>query len=106
MGYIFSSLRYAGKVVEPGVKGVRSREDNTEPERSPLLAGLGKRQELRQQARDPEKYGLRLVAGKERRKISQRVLRQPVLVELRCGIDRRRRHQRKSDIVVCIDETA
>jgi hypothetical protein len=42
----------------------------------------------------------------ERRKVSRRVSRQSVLVELRSGIDRRRHNLREGDIVEHIDEEA
>ncbi len=42
----------------------------------------------------------------ERRKAVRRVSRQPVLVELRSGLDRRRRSLREGDIVEHIDEEA
>ncbi|TAN80892.1 MAG: hypothetical protein EPN14_05130 [Gallionella sp.] len=48
--------------------------------------------------------GRRTVFPEERRKVSLRVRRQPVLVELRSGIDRRRRNLRAGDIVEHIDE--
>ncbi len=41
----------------------------------------------------------------DRRKVSRRVAQQPVLVELRSGMDRRRRNQREDDPVEHIDET-
>ncbi|HXU94546.1 MAG TPA: hypothetical protein VFP33_12900 [Gallionella sp.] len=40
----------------------------------------------------------------ERRKAARRVRQQPVLVELRSPIDRRRRNRREGDIVEHIDE--
>lgn len=50
-----------------------------------------------QQSGDHDK----IVRGAEgdRRKVSQRILHQPVLVELRSGINRRRRNSREGDIV-------
>lgn len=48
--------------------------------------------------------GRRTVYPEERRKVSLRIRRQPVLVEFRSGIDRRRRNLRASDIVEHIDE--
>ena len=41
----------------------------------------------------------------DRRKACRRVTRQAVLVELRSGMDRRRRNLRESDLVDHIDET-
>ncbi|BBI99477.1 hypothetical protein FGKAn22_11700 [Ferrigenium kumadai] len=42
----------------------------------------------------------------ERRKVARRVSHQPVLVELRSGVDRRRHNRREGDIVEHIDEEA
>jgi hypothetical protein len=42
----------------------------------------------------------------DRRKICRRVTQQPVLVELRSGVERRRRSQREGDPVDHIDEIA
>jgi hypothetical protein len=40
----------------------------------------------------------------ERRKVCRRIQREPVLEELRSGIDRRRRNQRRDDVTTAIDE--
>lgn len=58
----------------------------------------------RQPLGDRDKACRRSVVKEERRKVSQRVMRKSVLLELRSRIDRRRRNQRESDIVVHIDE--
>ena len=42
----------------------------------------------------------------DRRKVCQRIARQPVLVELRSGRNRRRRHLRASDVAEHIDVNA
>ena len=46
------------------------------------------------------------VPVEDRRKVSARVSHHPVLVELRSGMDRRRRNLRSQDIVEHIDEEA
>ena len=48
----------------------------------------------------------RAVPFEDRRKACRRVSHLPVLVELRSGIDRRRRNLREGDITEHIDETA
>lgn len=48
----------------------------------------------------------RTVAFEDRRKACRRVSHQPVLVELRSGIDRRRHNLREGDMTEHIDETA
>jgi hypothetical protein len=45
-------------------------------------------------------------AYEDRRKYCRRVVQQKVIVDLRSGLDRRRRNQRGDDIVDHIDETA
>lgn len=40
----------------------------------------------------------------ERRKVCRRILHDPVLEELRSGMDRRRRNQRSNDLTTAIDE--
>jgi len=40
----------------------------------------------------------------ERRKVCRRVLHEPVLDELRSGVDRRRRNQRHNDLTTAVDE--
>lgn len=45
-------------------------------------------------------------AGADRRVYCRRVQHQPVLLDLRPGVDRRRRSQRKTDIATSIDEEA
>lgn len=40
----------------------------------------------------------------ERRKMCRRIQHEPVLEELRSGIDRRRRNQRRNDLTTAIDE--
>lgn len=48
----------------------------------------------------------RMQPFEDRRKACRRVSHQPVLVELRSGIDRRRHNLRKGDVVEHIDEQA
>jgi hypothetical protein len=45
-------------------------------------------------------------AGADRRVYCRRIQQQPVLADLRPGVDRRRRSQRKTDIATSIDEEA
>lgn len=92
------------------VKGVANiRPVRPERVRSHLFAEIEqyKLQEPPQQPtplRDKNEPGRRTVFPEERRKVSLRIRRQPVLVEFRSGIDRRRRNLRASDIVEHIDE--
>jgi hypothetical protein len=44
--------------------------------------------------------------GEERRKLTRRVSKQAVLIELRSGVDRRRVDQRDGDVRIHIDELA
>ncbi len=48
----------------------------------------------------------RAVPFEDRRKVCRRVSHQPVLVELRSGVERRHHNLREGDIVEHIDETA
>lgn len=45
-----------------------------------------------------------LAVENERRKVCRRIQRETVLEELRSGIDRRRRNQRRDDVTTAIDE--
>lgn len=70
-----------------------------------LPYGAQQQDEVRRQPLgDRSKAYQRSLAKKERRKVSRRIIRKRVLLELRSGIDRRRRNQRESDIVEHIDE--
>lgn len=90
-----------------GVAGIR-------PVRPELVRSLplveierGKRNEPSQQplpVSAQDEQGRRTIYPEERRKVSLRIRRQPVLVDFRSGIDRRRRNLRESDIVEHIDE--
>ncbi|MBI3479024.1 MAG: hypothetical protein HY016_01515 [Nitrosomonadales bacterium] len=103
MTNVYLPLRYAGLALEPELREATGiQRDSGRAEQSPYVAEVAR--QLRTQPRDQGKVGSRSSAEKDRRKISQRVRRQSVLMELRCGRDRRRRHQRGSDIVVHIDE--
>lgn len=53
---------------------------------------------------DRNEPGRRTVFPEERRRVSLRIRNQPVLVEFRSGLDRRRRNLRAGDIVEHIDE--
>lgn len=75
--------------------------------RNLLYSGIQQQHEVRRQPLgDRNKACQRTVVKEERRKVSQRTMRKPVVLELRSRIDRRRRNQRESDIVVHIDEKA
>lgn len=65
------------------------------PAETPTLPAIDRRQRPRPQA-----------AANDRRKFCRRLQDAPVLQELRSGIDRRRRNQRKDDIITAIDEKA
>ncbi len=60
----------------------------------------------RQVQQQVERQQYRAVPFEERRKICRRVSHQPVLVELRSGIERRHHNLRDGDIVDHIDEEA
>ena len=47
-----------------------------------------------------------MAVDSERRKVCRRIQHEPVLEELRSGIDRRRRNQRRNDLTTAIDERA
>lgn len=53
-----------------------------------------------------QRWDARKIASTEqdRRKVCRRLFQEPVLEELRSGIDRRRHNQRKTDITTAVDE--
>jgi hypothetical protein len=63
-------------------------------------------QALRQVPIPLEQQYQRAESFEDRRKVCRRVSHQPVLVELRSGLDRRRHNLREGDLVEHIDETA
>jgi len=81
------------------------RQTTPERARSHLSARIQQPAKVQQQQEPrPQPLGnRRSVVAEERRKVSQRVIRQRVLVELRSETDRRHRNLRESDIVEHID---
>jgi len=110
MRYVFN---LPPPVIDTGgneVKGVEEiRSVGTERIRSRLFSEIDQYKLHEQTQRLPfvhgqNEQGRRIVFPEERRKVNLRVRRQPVLVEFRSGIDRRRRHLRATDLVEHIDE--
>jgi hypothetical protein len=69
-------------------------------------ANAGQRAAHQVQARPDAPSYQRTETHADRRKICRRVIQQPVLVELRSGIERRRRRTRAGDMIDHIDEQA
>lgn len=102
MRYVYGFSRHVPNLNRQEVKGVAdARHADPQRVRSPLVAETELERESRLQP--PGGQGMRSAAAEERRRVSQRVIRQSVLVEFRSGIDRRRRNLRESDIVEHVD---
>lgn len=83
--------------------GARKPTPNRAP--NPVFSGIRQQFEALRQSPDGRgKVCQRSATKKGRRKVSRRIMHKPVLLELRSGIDRRRRNQRENDIVEHIDE--
>lgn len=79
---------------------VDTRQTNLKQSRNPFVTEIGRQLEPHPQPlSDQDKAVRRSAAEGDRRKVCQRFIRQPVLVELRSGINRRRRNSREGDIV-------
>ena len=74
------------------------------PREQPVLPYVGRQSHHRVTAQPVEQPHQRETPAEDRRKTCRRVSHQPVLVELRTGIDRRRHNLREGDIVEHIDE--
>lgn len=104
MAYASSLSRYIGNVNAHQAKEVAdSRQANQQLERKPADTEVPP--EIRRPPPGNRDRIVRSSAG-DRRHVCQRIMHQPFLVELRAGINRRRRTLRASDVAEHIDVKA
>ena len=101
MAYVSGLPSYVRNANGYELKGaVDTRQASLQQFRKPLAEETGKPPEPHPQSlSDQEKATRRSAGGGDRRKVCQRFLHLPVLVELRSGVNRRCRNLREGDIV-------
>lgn len=79
---------------------VNTQQTNLKQPRNPFATGIEKPLEPHPQSPSDQNKAVRRAAIEgDRRKVCQRFIHRPVLIEFRSGINRRRRNSRECDIV-------